>query len=135
MLVRIKGKTINQQIHFEIPSLYFDSKSYVALQQIVIDFKKIQSSINGQLSSSLIDRSQLNPDQVLADFQQLIETKTLVYQPTHLQYYKIQRMDLMSSEFKISFREKTQKREIETIELLLHILDARVQSRLEQSIH
>ena len=135
MLVRIKGKTINQQIHFEIPSLYFDSKSYVALQQIVIDFKKIQSSINGQLSSSLIDRNQLNPDQVLADFQQLYETKTLIYQPTHLQYYKIQRMDLMSSEFKISFREKTQKREIETIELLLHILDARVQSRLEQSIH
>ena len=135
MLVRIKAKTINQQIHFEIPSLYFDSKSYVALQQIVIDFKKIQSSINGQLSSSLIDRSQLNPDQVLADFQQLIETKTLIYQPTHLQYYKIQRMDLMSSEFKISFRENKQKREIETIELLLHILDARVQSRLEQSIH
>lgn len=135
MLVRIKGKTIDQQIHFEIPSLYFDSKSYVALQQIVIDFKKIQSPINGQLSSSLIDRSQLNPDQVLADFQQLNETKTLIYQPTHLQYYKIQRMDLMSSEFKISFREKTQKREIETIELLLHILDARVQSRLEQSIH
>ena len=97
--------------------------------------KKIQSSVNGQLSSSLIDRSQLNPDQVLADFQQLNETKTLIYQPTHLQYYKIQRMDLMSSEFKISFREKTQKREIETIELLLHILDARVQSRLEQSIH
>ena len=135
MLVRIKAKTINQQIYFEIPSLYFDSKSYVALQQIVIDFKTIQSSINGQLSSSLIDRSQLNPDQVLADFQQLNETKTLIYQPTHLQYYKIQRMDLMSSEFKISFRENTQKREIETIELLLHILDARVQSRLEQSIH
>ena len=41
----------------------------------------------------------------------------------------------MSSEFKISFRENTKKREIETIELLLHILDARVQSRLEQSIH
>ena len=110
MLVRIKGKPINQQIHFEIPSLYFDSKSYVELQQIVIDFKKIQSSINGQLSSSLIDRSQLNPDQVLADFQQLNETKTLIYQPTHLQYYKIQRMDLMSSEFKISFRENTQKK-------------------------
>ena len=135
MLVRIKGKAINEQVYFELPSLFFNNKSYVALQQIVMDFKKIQSSISGKLFTSLIERSPLNPDQLLADFQQLNETKTLIYQPPHLQYYKIQRMDLMSSEFKISFRENTQKREIESIELLLHVLDARVQSRLEQSIH
>ena len=91
--------------------------------------------IHGQLSTSLIDRSPLNPDQILADFQQLHETKTLTFQPPHLHYYKIQRMDLLSSDFKISFRENTQKREIEDIELLLHILDARIQSGLEQSIH
>ena len=135
MLVRIKGKTLNQQIHFELPSLYFDSKSFIALTQISINFKTIQSSVYGQLSTSLIDRSPLNPDQILADFQQLHETKTLTFQPPHLHYYKIQRMDLLSSDFKISFRENTQKREIEDIELLLHILDARIQSGLEQSIH
>ena len=135
MLVRIKGKMMNQQIQFELPLIYFDNKSYVALQQILIDFNKIQKSITGQLSTSLIDRSPLNPDQSLADFQQLHETKTLIFQPTHLHYYKIQRIDLMSSEFKISFRENIQKREIDNIELLLHVLDARVQSRLEQSIY
>lgn len=107
----------------------------MALAQISIEFEKIQDSVQGQVATSLIDRSPLNPDQILADFQQLNKTKTIIFQPPHLHYYKIQRMDLMSSEFKISFRENTQKREINNLELLLHILDARVQPRLEQSIH
>ena len=58
----------------------------------------------------------------------------LYYQPNYLQYYKIQRMDLTSSEFNLSFRENIKIKEIDEIEILLHIADARIQQRFEQSI-
>ena len=135
MLVRIKGKTLNNTIQFQIPSLYFENTSYVSLQHILIEFKSTHKALTGHLSTTLIDRNPFNPEQVLADFQQSTETKTLFYQPPHLQYYKIQRMDLTSSEFNLSFRENIKIEEIIKIDILLHIFDARIQPRFEQSIH
>lgn len=134
MLVRIKGKQLNEEILFDIPPLFFDSKLYVCLQNLTITFKKLQSHVTGNISTTLIDRSPINPDQILADFQSNYSSKNLLYQPTHLQYYKIQRMDLTSSEFKIKFRENIKVDEVEEIEILLHITDARIQQRSEQSI-
>ena len=133
MLVRIKGKVSNDQIHYQIPSLFFENKSFVSLQHLIIHFKTIQASLSGRLSTTLIDRSPINPEQVLANFQSSA-TMTLCYQPIHLQYYKIQRLDLTSSEFDLNFRENIKIKEIEELEILLHIIDARIQQRSEHSI-
>ena len=133
MLVRIKGKILNDKVHYQIPSLLFENKSFVALQHLIIQFKSHQNNVSGRISTTLIDRSPINPDQVLANFQSST-TIDLYYQPNYLQYYKIQRMDLTSSEFNLHFRENIEIKEIDEIEILLHITDARVQHRFEQSI-
>ena len=134
MLVRIKGKMINDEISFDFPAIFFKQKSYVCLQSLVIKFKIPQNIFSGQISTTLIDRSPINQEQILADFQSLVVSKNLCYQPTHLQYYKIQRMDLTSSEFTFKFRENIKINEIDEIEILLHITDAGIQQRFEQSI-
>ena len=133
MLVRIKGKIWDDKIHYQIPSLFFENKSFVSLQHLLIHFNTLQKSVSGRISTTLIDRSPINPDQVLANFQSST-TMNLYYQPNYLQYYKIQRMDLTSSEFSLKFRENIEIKEIDEIEILLHITDARVQQRFEQSI-
>ena len=133
MLVRIKGTISGDKVHYQIPSLFFENKSFVSLQHLIIHFNTIQESISGRISTTLIDRSTINPDQVLANFQST-RTMDLYYQPNYLQYYKIQRMDLTSSEFNLHFRENIEIKEIDEIEILLHITDARVQHRFEQSI-
>ena len=134
MLVRIKGKVSNEQIEYQIPSLFFENKSFVSLQHLIIHFKSFQNSLSGRISTTLIDRSPINPEQVLANFHTIATNNTLCYQPIHLQYYKIQRLDLTSSEFNLKFRENIKIKEIDEIEILLHITDARIQQRLEQSI-
>ena len=133
MLVRIKGTISGDKVHYQIPSLFFENKSFVSLQHLIIHFNTTQESISGRISTTLIDRSTINPDQVLANFQSST-TMDLFYQPNYLQYYKIQRMDLTSSEFSLHFRENIKIKEIDEIEILLHITDARVQHRFEQSI-
>ena len=133
MLVRIKGKIYNEKVLYQIPSLFFENKSFVSLQHLIIHFNTIQDSVSGRIQTTLIDRSPINPDQVLANFQSS-KTMDLYYQPNYLQYYKIQRMDLTSSEFSLNFRENIKIKEIDEIEILLHIPDARVQQRFEQSI-
>ena len=133
MLVRIKGKISGDKVHYQIPSLFFENKSFVSLQHLIIHFNTTQESISGRISTTLIDRSPINPDQVLANFRST-RTMDLYYQPNYLQYYKIQRMDLTSSEFNFHFRENIEIKEIDEIEILLHITDARVQHRFEQSI-
>ena len=134
MLVRIKGKMVNDEISFDFPAIFFKQKSFVCLQSLVIKFKIPQNIFSGQISTTLIDRSPINPEQILTDFQSLVVSKNLCYQPTHLQYYKIQRMDLTSSEFSFKFRENTKFEDIDEIEILLHISDARLQQRPDQSI-
>ena len=133
MLVRIKGTISGDKVHYQIPSLFFENKSFVSLQHLIIHFNTIQDSISGHISTTLIDRSPINPDQVLANFRSST-TMDFFYQPNYLQYYKIQRMDLTSSEFSLHFRENIKIKEIDEIEILLHITDARVQQRFEQSI-
>ena len=133
MLVRIKGTISGDKVHYQIPSLFFENKSFVSLQHLIIHFNTIQDSISGHISTTVIDRSPINPDQVLANFQSST-TMDFFYQPNYLQYYKIQRMDLTSSEFSLHFRENIKIKEIDEIEILLHITDARVQQRFEQSI-
>ena len=134
MLVRIKGKMMNNEIHFDFPALFFEKKAFVCLQNLVINFKIIQESVSGNISTTLIDRNPVNPEQVLADFQSMTPSKHFCYQPTHLNYYKIQRMDLSSSEFSLKFRENIKIDELDDIEILLHILDARIQQGFKQPI-
>ena len=135
MLVRIKGKMINDKIHFNFPALFFEKKAFVCLQNLIINFKIIQNTVTGNISTTLIDRSPVNPEQVLANYQSMTASKHFFYQPTHLLYYKIQRMDLTSSEFNFKFRENIKINEIDEVEILLHILDARVQQGFEQPIY
>ena len=134
MLVRLKGKMMNDEIYFDFPALFFEKKAFVCLQNLVINFKIVPETVTGNISTTLIDRNPVNPEQVLADFQSMTASKHFSYQPTHLNYYKIQRMDLASSEFSFKFRENIKISDIDEIEILLHILDARIQQGFKQPI-
>ena len=65
MLVRIKGKMINDEISFDFPAIFFKQKSFVCLQSLVIKFKIPQNIFSGQISTTLIDRSPINPEQII----------------------------------------------------------------------
>ncbi len=126
---------INDKIHFNFPALFFEKKAFVCLQNLIINFKIIQNSVTGIITTTLIDRSPVNPEQVLANYQSMTASKHFFNQPTHSLYYKIQRMDLTSSKFSFKFRENIKINEIDEVEILLHILDARVQQGFEQPIY
>ena len=134
MLVRLKGKMMNDEIYFDFPALFFEKKAFVCLQNLLINFKTIPETDTGYITTTLIDRNPVNPEQVLADFQSVTASKHFCYQPTHLNYYKIQRMDLASSEFSFKFRENIKTNDIDEIEILLHIFDARIQQGFKQPI-
>ena len=87
----------------------------------------------GYISSTLVDKNALNPDQIIFWFSQENESY-LHCKPTQLQSYKIQRTELQSSEFKIHISEKENLTKIENIFLQLKITDAGIQQRSEFAI-
>ena len=94
---------LSEGVNFDLPEIYFERNQLICVTEIFIEFKdgvKRQPAII--LSSSLIDKSTINPKQQLVFIHQKKNSSNYIfYTPTHKDYYKIQCPDLKSSQFKL----------------------------------
>ena len=131
MLINLTGTIQNEDLIFRLP--YYQFKNHeVAVSELFIKWKTPVTAF-GYISSTLVDRNALNPNQNIFVFSQQNDSYYHC-KPTQLQLYKIQRTELQSSEFKIHISEKEKLKKIEKIFLQLKIVDAGIQQRPEYKI-
>ena len=100
MLINLHGKVSNDNtIKFDLPCVYLQSETYICATELCITFSKKVDSVTGNIFTSLVDKSALNPNQDLIFFTQREKSRILYFSPTHLSEYKIQGNCLTSSEF------------------------------------
>ena len=131
MLINLVAENQNEDLMIRLPYLQFKNNE-IAITELFIKWKS-QVTTHGYISSTLVDKNALNPDQIIFWFSQENESY-LHCKPTQLQSYKIQRTELQSSEFKIHISEKENLTKIENIFLQLKITDAGIQQRSEFAI-
>ena len=115
---------------FDIPDVRFSVNQYVHVNEICLNWSDQRGSekyFNGRLDSSLVDKSPINPYQQLLYFQHIQDSNLMLFTPTHLQKYKIQRTSLQSAEFKLTLSRRVK---LEDFCLQLEITDG--PSRLQQ---
>lgn len=127
MLINLRGTVSNDNtIDFNLPCVFFQSESYVCVTELCIRFSKKVDSVTGNVVTSLVDKSSLNPNQELIFFNQREKSRILYFSPTHLAEYKIQGDCLNSSEFVLHLHYADNLREnlkasVEEIYLQLYI--------------
>ena len=89
-------------LEFDLPDVWFSSNQYVQVTEIGLYWIGAKNEFNGRLDSTLVDKNPLNPLQQLLNFHHCQESNYMLYTPTHLQKYKIQRTSLQSTEFKLT---------------------------------
>ena len=131
MLINLVAENQNEDLMIRLPYFQFKNND-IAVTELFIKWKS-HVTTHGYISSTLVDKNALNPDQIIFWFSQENESY-LHCKPTQLQSYKIQRTELQSSEFKIHISEKENLTKIENIFLQLKITDAGIQQRSEFAI-
>ena len=131
MLINLLAQNQNEDFMIRLPYLQFQNNE-IAVTELFIKWKS-KVTTHGYISSTLVDKNALNPDQIIFWFSQEDESY-LHCKPTQLQSYKIQRTELQSSEFEIHISEKDNFKKIEKIFLQLKITDAGIQQRSEFAI-
>ena len=102
MIINLTGKPNNRgEIVFDT-QVYFDRETHVAVTQVYVELSKRVSEVSGLISSSLVDKSPINPKQQLVLFHQREKSRSIFYEPRHLVYYGIQSQSLQSSFFEIN---------------------------------
>ena len=130
MLINLRldnPKLVNNQLLFELPPATFHEGQIVGVSQIHIRWSAPVKHALVVLTSTLIDKSSLNPHQQLLFIYEKSNSNILHKSPTQRQYYKIQCMDLQSSEFYLFDYDNRDLKKIESIFLQLEILDERIQ--------
>ena len=124
MIINLYSSKIEHDtIFFDLPTVYFKMGQFVCVTDFVINWNHKTVNICGTISSSLIDKSPLNPRQIIHTFSNGKKDQIFTHcPPTHLQEYKIQCLSLNASVFKISLSEQAQKN-IKSIFLQLRIND------------
>ena len=89
-------------IEFDLPDVWFSGNQHVHVTEIGLYWTGAKTEFNGRLDSTLIDKNPLNPLQQMLYFHHYQEANYMLYTPTHLQKYKIQRTSLQSAEFKLT---------------------------------
>ena len=112
MLINLKGTVHNNEIKFDLTPVYFTSKDNVRITEMAIQWDGEIKNIHGKITTTLIDKSPVNPAQQLLFFYQPNISDFMFYSPTHPAEYKIQCPSLQSSVFNIHLSEKHQIREI-----------------------
>ena len=116
----------------DFPVVYFVGKHSVHVNEMGIKWKrKLKTSVNGRLSSSMIDKCPINPRQQLLFFYDTKGSDFTFVTPTRPQMYKIQCPSLNDSVFNLQLSEK---QEIENIYLQLEFSDERFQQIREKSV-
>ena len=110
MIINLNG-TVNSDrtIQFDLTPVYFEKNCNVAIIQLWMEFDKRESEVYGYVSSSLVDKSPINPRQQLLFFSDREKSRMLHFTPTHLEEYKIQCQSLQSSVFELHCYNTEQK--------------------------
>ena len=110
MIINLVG-SVNPDgvIDFDLPCIYFSSCQSVTVKEIFICHHKSVREVHGYLSTTLIDKSPLNPRQQLLFFYQPEKSKFFYYSPTQFVSYKIQTQSLSSSVFQFHLSEEDKK--------------------------
>ena len=112
MLINLRGRVHNNEIKFDLTPVYFSSNHCVRITEMAIQWEREVQNIHGKITSTLIDKSPVNPTQQLLFFYQPNRSNFMFYTPTHPAQYKIQCPSLQSSVFNIHLSEKHQIKEI-----------------------
>ena len=112
MLINLRGTVLNGEILFDLTPVYFSNNDYVRVTEMAIQWNGKANNIHGKITTTLIDKSPVNPSQQLLFFYQNEKSNFMFYTPTHPAQYKIQCPSLQSSVFNIQLSEKEQIREI-----------------------
>ena len=129
MLIHLQGQVENENIHFDLPQVYFRQGQTVAVAEIGIEWSKT-GRFSGEITTSLVDKSPCNPKQQIYHINKASGSNYTFDTPTHFLEYKIQCLDLNSSVFKIHIYDKDKKKIrncVQGVYLTLIIFDARVQ--------
>ena len=134
MIINLTGVIdINGNIKFNnFPVVYFMDRHSVHVNEMFIKWKrKLQTSVSGVLTTSIIDKSPVNPKQQLLFFYETKGSDFTFVTPTRQQKYKIQCWSLNDSEFNLQLSEK---QEIEKFYIQLEISNERIQQIGEKSL-
>ena len=131
MLIHLEGKVENDNIHFNLPQIYFKRGQSVAVAHVEIDWKRGQKRVlTGEITSTLVDKSPCNPKQQIYRLFKKMGSVYTCHTPTHFLEYKLQCLDLKSSVFKIHVYDQDENKFLNCVKgvyLILVISDARVQ--------
>ena len=127
MLINLWIEPVNNKLAFDLPPITFHSNQLVRVSKLYIRWGSQVGNAALALLSTLIDKSSSNPSQQLLFVYQRSNSKHLCYTPTQNEYYKIQCLDLQSSEFILIDKEHNHLEKIEKIFLQLEIIDERLQ--------
>ena len=129
MLIHLQGQVENENIHFNLPQVYFRQGQTVAVAEIGIEWSKT-GRFSGEITTSLVDKSPCNPKQQIYHINKASGSNYTFDTPTHFLEYKIQCLDLNSSVFKINLYDKDKNKIrncVQGVYLTLVISDARLQ--------
>ena len=104
MLINLYAYPTNNKLEFNLPSIYFKRGQQICVTEIcgIFDPKREdKDSTLFRLTSTLVDKSPCNLNQELLFIHQSKHKNFFHVTPTHKCYYKIQCMDLKSSQFNL----------------------------------
>ena len=118
----------DNRLFFDLPPTTFHRGQMIGVAGIHIKWSQQVRYATAILTSTLIEKSSCNPTQQLLLAYENGNSHFLHYTPTQIQYYKIQCMELQSSEFYLFDYNRNKIKNIESIFLQLEIIDERIQS-------
>ena len=121
MLIDLWLKPKDNNLLFDLPPVIFHNKQQVSVSRLFIKWHRNVMNASIILSSTLTDKSSLNPAQQLLFVYQKGNSKFLNFTPTHKQHYKIQCLDLQSSQFNITNIDNSELEKIDQIYIQLDI--------------
>ena len=121
MLIDLWLTPKDNNLLFDLPPVIFHSKQKVSVSRLFIKWHRNVINPVIILSSTLTDKSSLNPAQQLLFVYQKGNSRFLNYTPTHKQYYKIQCLELQSSQFNIKSIDNSKLEKIDQIYIQLDI--------------
>ena len=104
MLINLYAYPTNNKLEFNLPSIYFKRGQQICVNEIcgIFDPKREdKDSYLYRFTSTLVDKSPCNLNQELLFIHQSKHKNFFHITPTHKSYYKIQCMDLKSSQFNL----------------------------------
>ena len=121
MLIDLWLNPNKNNLSFDLPPVIFHNKQKVCVSRLYIKWHRSVTNPSIILSSTLTEKSSLNPAQQLLFVYQKGKSQVLNYTPTHRQYYKIQCLELQASQFNLTNIDNSELEKIDQIYIQLEI--------------